>query len=95
VTNTKAGWIYVLNGHHNINLLSFKEAAMSEEYSFPEYGEELQKIIDMFGATKLETYKEKDITPRWDLKGGPLLWSYKYLYSAPKLDKIVISVQSF
>ena len=36
---------------------------MSEEYSFPEYGEELQKIIDMFGSTKLETYKEKDITP--------------------------------
>ena len=29
---------------------------MSEEYNFPEYGEELQKIIDMFGATKLETY---------------------------------------
>ena len=68
---------------------------MSEEYSFPEYGEALQKIIDMFGATKLETYKGKDITPLWDLKGGSLLWSYKYLYAAPKLDKIVITVQSF
>jgi hypothetical protein len=68
---------------------------MAEAYSFPAYGEELQKVIDRFGGRKLETYKGRDITPLWDLKGGPLLWSYKHLFAAPKLDKIAITVQSF
>ena len=43
----------------------------------------------------METYNGEDVTPLWDLKGGPLLWSYKYLYEAPKLEKIAITVQSF
>ncbi len=68
---------------------------MSEEYTFPAYGEELLKIIESFGGTKMETYKGMDVTPLWELKGGPLLWSYKYLYAVPKLDKIAITVQSF
>ena len=68
---------------------------MAEEYSFPQYGEKVQAIIDIFGGTRLETYKGRDITPLWDLKGGPLLWSYKHLYAAPKLDKIAVTVQSF
>jgi len=68
---------------------------MAEEYSFPPYGEELLKAIEKFGGKKMETYNGEDVTPLWDLKGGPILWSYKYLYSAPKLEKIVITVQSF
>jgi hypothetical protein len=68
---------------------------MSEEYSFPPYGDEILKAIESFGGTKMETYNGEDITPLWDLKGGPILWSWKYLYSAPKLEKIVVAVQSF
>ena len=68
---------------------------MSEEYTFPAYHEEIEKVIRKFGGEKMETYKGKDITPLWDLKGKGLPWSYKYLYKAPKLEKIAIGVQSF
>jgi hypothetical protein len=68
---------------------------MAEEYSFPPYGEELLKAIEKFGGTKMETYNGEDITPLWDLKGGAMLWSWKHLYAAPKLEKIVVAVQSF
>lgn len=68
---------------------------MSEEYSFPPYGEEVQKVVDLFGGTKMETYQGLDVTPLWDMSGGPLLWSYKHMFKAPKLEKIVVAVQSF
>jgi hypothetical protein len=68
---------------------------MSEEYSFPPYNDEMMKVIDKFGAKKIEKYRGEDVTPLWDLKGGPLLRSFKYLYAAPKLEKIAITVQSF
>lgn len=68
---------------------------MAEDYTFPPYGEETAKIIEQFGGTKMTTYKGMDVTPLWDLKGGPILWSYKYLYAVPKLDKIAVTVQSF
>ena len=68
---------------------------MSEEYAFPPYGEELKKAIEKFGGKKMETYNGEDVTPLWDLKGGPILWSWKHLYSAPKLEKIVVSEQCF
>ena len=68
---------------------------MSEEYSFPPFEEEMMKVIDRFGGTKMDTYNGMDITPLWDLKGGGLAWSFKYLFAAPKLEKIVITVQSF
>ncbi len=68
---------------------------MSEEYSFPPYGEEMLKALEKFGGTKMETYQGMDIKPLWDLKGGPILWSYKYLFAAPKLEKIAITVQCF
>jgi hypothetical protein len=72
-----------------------KGEKMAEEYSFPPYGEEVSKVIEKFGGTKMETYDGDDVTPLWDLKGGPILWSYKYLYSAPKLEKLVLTEQSF
>jgi len=68
---------------------------MSEEYSFPPFGKEVQKIVDLFGGEKMETYKGMDVTPLWDLTGGPILWSYKYMFKAPKIEKIVIAEQSF
>ncbi len=68
---------------------------MSEEYSFPQYSEKMHEVLDTFGGTKMETYNGMDITPLWDLKGGGLVWSFKYLYAAPKLEKIVITCQSF
>jgi hypothetical protein len=68
---------------------------MAEEYSFPPYGEEVQKVVDLFGGEKMETYRGKDLKPLWDLTGGPILWSHKYLFKAPKLEKIVVAVQSF
>jgi len=55
----------------------------------------MMQVIEKFGIEKLETYKGKDVTKLWDMKGGGMAWSYKYLYSAPKLEKIVCSVQSF
>ena len=68
---------------------------MTEEYTFPQYGEELEKAIEKFGGKKMETYNGEDVTPLWNLKGGPILWSWKYLYAAPKLEKIVVAVQCF
>ena len=68
---------------------------MAEEYSFPPFEEEMKKLSNKFGGKRLETYQGEDITPLWDLKGEGLPWSYKYLYTAPKLEKIVFMVQSF
>lgn len=68
---------------------------MAEEYSFPPFEEEMKKLSNKFGGKRLETYQGEDITPLWDLKGEGLPWSYKYLYAAPKLEKIVFMVQSF
>lgn len=68
---------------------------MTEEYSFPPFEEEIKNALDKFNGKRMETYQGEDITPLWDLKGEGLPWSYKYLYAAPKLEKIVLSVQSF
>ena len=68
---------------------------MSEEYSFPPFGSEMKKIIETFGGELMKTYNGEDITPLWNLQGGGLVSSYKYLYSAPKLEKIVITESSF
>jgi len=68
---------------------------MSEEYSFPPYDEEINNALKKFGGKRMETYDGEDVTPLWDLKGEGLPWSYKYLYAAPKLEKIALSVQSY
>jgi len=68
---------------------------MSDDYSFPPYAEEISKILEKFGGQKLETYQGKDIKPLWNLSGEGLPWSKKYLYKAPKLEKIAFAVQSF
>jgi len=68
---------------------------MSEEYTFPSYDEDIGKILKKFGGERMETYDGEDITPLWDLKGEGLAWSFKYLYAAPKFEKIVHAVQSY
>jgi hypothetical protein len=68
---------------------------MSEEYSFPPFGREMNKVIEKFGGRRMETYDGEDITPLWNLQGGGLVASYKYLYAAPRLEKIVITESSF
>jgi hypothetical protein len=68
---------------------------MTEEYTFPPYQSEMAKVLEKFGGKRMETYRGEDITQLWDLKGKGLPWSFKYLYAAPKLEKIVFAVQSF
>ena len=68
---------------------------MTEEYAFPPYEEEVSKALEKFGAEKMKTYKGRDVTPMWDFKGGHIVRAFKYLYSAPRLEKIVFGAQSF
>jgi len=67
---------------------------MSEEYVFPPYGEKLQELIKEFGGTLMEEYQGYDIKPLWDQKGEGYT-GYKYLYKAPKLEKIALGVGAF
>jgi len=67
---------------------------MTEEYSFPPYMETIEEAIKVFGGERQTTYKGMDITPLWDLKGEGFS-SYKYLYKAPKFEKICIGFQNF
>jgi hypothetical protein len=68
---------------------------MAEEYSFPPYREQMEEALQKFGGQLMKTYKGEDVTPLWDLKGKGLPWSFKYLYSVPKLEKLVFATQSF
>jgi len=68
---------------------------MSDDYSFPPFAREMHKVLEKFGGRRMETYNGEDITPLWNLQGGHLVSSYKYLYAAPKLDKIVITESCF
>jgi len=67
---------------------------MSEEYTFPLYGEKMQELIKEFGGTVMEEYQGHDIKPLWDQKGEGYT-GYKYLYKAPKLEKIALGVGAF
>ena len=68
---------------------------MAEVYSFPPFEEEMKKIVDKFGGELMETNQGEDMTPLWDLRVEGLPWSYEYLYTAPKMEKIVFAVHSF
>ena len=67
---------------------------MSEEYSFPAYGEKVEELIKEFGGTVMEEYRGYDIKPLWEQKGEGYT-GYKYLYKAPKLEKIAFGVGCF
>ena len=68
---------------------------MTATYEFPPYEEQIGPLLDKFGGELMDTYKGDDIIPLRDMKGGTITWSFKNLYSAPKLEKIVYGVQSY
>ena len=68
---------------------------MASEFTFPPYEEKVTPLIEKFGIEKMETYDGDDIRPLWNMTGGALTSSFKYLYAAPKLEKIVLGVQSY
>ena len=67
---------------------------MSEEYVFPPYGEKVEELIKEFGGTVMETYRNYDIKPLWK-QDGEGYTGYKYLYKAPKIEKIAYGVGFF
>ncbi len=67
---------------------------MGEEYSFPPYTEKVQEVLKEFGGTVMEEYRGYDIKPLWEQKGEGYT-GFKYLYRAPKLEKIAFGVGSF
>jgi hypothetical protein len=67
---------------------------MSEEYSFPPYAEKVQELLKEFGGTVIEQYQGYDIKPLWDQQGEGYT-GFKYLYKAPKLEKIAFGVGAF
>ena len=68
---------------------------MNQTYSFPPYEDRIAEVLNRFGGQKMESYQGEDIRPLWDLQGGSLTSSFKYLYTAPKLEKIVFAIQSY
>ena len=67
---------------------------MGEAYAFPPYSEKVQELIKEFGGTVMEEYRSYDIKPLWDQKGEGYT-GFKYLYKAPKLEKIAFGVGCF
>ena len=67
---------------------------MSEEYSFPAYAEKVEELIKEFGGTVMEEYQGHDIKPLWEQKGEGYT-GFKYLYKAPRLEKIAFGVGYF
>ena len=67
---------------------------MSEEYVLPPYGEKVEELIKEFGGTVMETYRGHDIKPLWKQEGEGYT-GYKYLYKAPKIEKIAYGVGYF
>jgi hypothetical protein len=68
---------------------------MSEEqHAFPPYEEKVREGLKPFDGKAIDVYKGKDMRPLHNLKGKNMD-GHKYLYSAPKLDKISFAVHSF
>lgn len=66
-----------------------------KEYSFPPYVEKMEEALKDFNGELMDTYKGHDVIPLRDLKGEGLTSSFKYLYQAPKLEKIVFTLHNF
>jgi hypothetical protein len=67
---------------------------MSEKYSFAPFNERMQEALKVFGGTLMTEYRGHDIKPMWDQKGEGYT-GFKYLYKAPKIEKIVHGFGSF
>lgn len=66
-----------------------------KEYSFPPYVEKMEEALKVFNGKIMDTYRGYDLTPLIDIKGEGLTSSFKYLYKAPKLEKIAFTFHSF
>jgi hypothetical protein len=65
---------------------------MSEEqYTFPPYEEKMREALKPFNGEVVDSYKGMDVRPLQSLKGKNMD-SFKFLYKAPKLDKIGIGL---
>ena len=68
---------------------------MSEKnYAFPPYEEKMKEALQPFSPKRLDFYQGKDIRVFQRLKGKNME-SSKYLYEAPKLEKISFAVHNF
>jgi len=67
---------------------------MSEEYSFPPFNEKMKEAMKAFDGKVITDYRGHDIRPMWDQKGEGYT-GFKYLYKAPKLEKVVHGFGSF
>ena len=68
---------------------------MSEEqHTFPPYEEKMKEVLKPFNWEVMDFYEGKDIRLFRDLKGKNME-SSKYLYEAPKLEKITFAIHSF
>jgi len=65
-----------------------------EQYTFPPYEEKMREALKPFNGEVMDFYHGMDMRPLRDLKGRNME-SFKYLYKAPKLDKICFSAVSF
>ena len=65
-----------------------------ENYTFPPYEEKIQEALKPFNPKQLDFYRGKDIRIFQELKGKNME-SSKYLYEAPKLEKISYAVHNF
>jgi len=67
---------------------------MSEEYSFAPYIEKMEEALKEFGGTMMEEYRGHDVKTLWKQKGEGYS-GFKYLYKAPKLEKIALGFGIF
>ena len=72
-----------------------QEEGMSEEsYRFPPYEEKVREAMKPFNARQLDFYRGKDIRVFQHLKGKNME-SSKWIYEAPKLEKISFAIHNF
>ncbi len=68
---------------------------MSEEhYTFPPYEGKMREALKPFNGEVVDSYKGMDVRPLQSLQGKNMD-SFKFLYKAPKLDKIVFTIHRF
>ncbi len=68
---------------------------MSDIFEFPPYEKEISSLLEQFNATKLDTYRGHELSTFENITGGSMNNSICRLYKAPKLEKIVFSLQKF
>jgi len=65
-----------------------------EQHTFPPYEEKMKEALKPFNLKVMDFYQGEDIRLFRDLKGKNME-SSKYLYKAPKLEKVTFAVHNF